>query len=206
MSMNGASAEADLAFVQEIVMKACAAGAEEAQARLRYNERVEVDFDTRQVTLLCTTRDDDTLLTVFKSTRKGSTSIAGRAEDVVARAVAEALAAAESAPPDPANGIAAFELGPPTIHGSTHADREHMIDSALEHIEYMAREFPAIVTREAYHQSTTHGVASRIHSDSRGRRHEAGTTFGPSSRGGAMRAPLRSISPARAPTLRSAAW
>ena len=152
MSMNGASAEADIAFVQGLVANACVAGADEAQARLSYNERFEVDFDTRQVSLLRTTQDDDTLLTVFKSNRKGSASIAGRAPEAVSRAVVEAIAAAEAAPPDPANGIAAFQAGPSIAYGPAAADREHLIDRSLEHIEYMAREFPIIVTREAYYQ------------------------------------------------------
>lgn len=152
MIMNGVPAEVDIAFVQDIVGKARAAGADEAQARLSHNERVEVDFETRQVSMLRTTDDDDTLLTIFKASRKGSAAITGRAIEGITRAIAEALAAAEAAPPDPANGIAITEPGPPTTHGPEAADREYMIDCALEHIDQMAREFPAIVTRNAYHQ------------------------------------------------------
>jgi PmbA protein len=152
MIMNAISAEADIAFVQDLVGKACSAGADEAQARLSHNERVEVDFETRQVSMLRTTDDDDTLLTVFKGARKGSAAITGRATEGIARAVAEALAAAEAAPADPANSIAITEPGPPTVYGPEAADRENMIDRALEHIDQMAREFPAIVTRNAYHQ------------------------------------------------------
>lgn len=68
--MKAVSAEADLAFVQDIVGKARAAGADEAQVRLSHNELVEVDFDTRRVEMLRTTHDDDALITVFRSGRK----------------------------------------------------------------------------------------------------------------------------------------
>jgi hypothetical protein len=36
--------------------------ADEAQARLSHNERVEVDFETPQISMLRTTDDDDTRL------------------------------------------------------------------------------------------------------------------------------------------------
>jgi PmbA protein len=62
--------------------------------------------------MLRTTDDDDTLLTVFKANRKGSAAITGRASEGIARAIAEALAAAEAAPADPANGIAIVDSGP----------------------------------------------------------------------------------------------
>ena len=150
--MSNALAEADLVFVRDLVGKARAAGADEAQARVSQNERVEVDFETRQVSMLRTTDDDDTLLTVFKANRKGSAAITGRASEGIAHAIAEALAAAEAAPTDPANGIAIVDSGPPGVYGPEAADREFMIDRALEHIDQMAREFPAIVTRNAYHQ------------------------------------------------------
>jgi hypothetical protein len=35
--MSNASAEADIAFVRDVVSKACAAGADEAQARVSQN-------------------------------------------------------------------------------------------------------------------------------------------------------------------------
>jgi len=150
--MNGASPEADVAFVQDIVGKACAAGADEAQARLGHSELIEVDFDTRRVEMLRTTHDDDTLLTVFRSGRKGTAAITSRTPEAIAQAVAEALAAAAAAPADAANGIAITEPGPATTYGPEAADREYMIDRAVDHIDQMAREFPAIVTRNAYHR------------------------------------------------------
>ena len=150
--MDHPSAEDDLAFVQDFVARARAAGADEAQVRLSYEEGVEVDFETKRISLLRTTRQDDILLTVFKSTRKGSAAIAGRAADAAARAVDEALAAADAAPPDPANGIAVSEPRPPTAYGAAEPDREQLVDAARGHIDRMARDYPAIVTRNAYHR------------------------------------------------------
>ena len=172
--MSNALAEADLVFVRDLVGKARAAGADEAQARVSQNERVEVDFETRQVSMLRTTDDDDTLLTVFKANRKGSAAITGRASEGIARAIAEALAAAEAAPADPANGIAIVDSGPPCVYGPEAADREFMIDRARDHIDQMRREFPAIVTRNAYHQfnRTRRSFANSagvIHQETRGR-------------------------------------
>src|SRR5262249_30185009 len=132
------SPDADSAFVQGVVSKASTAGADQAQARLSHDQLVEVDFDTRHVDMLRTTRNDDTLLTVFKGGRKGSATITGREAGAVAGAVAEALAAAEAAPPDPAHGLAESAPGPATTHGPASADQEHMIDAARAHIEQMA--------------------------------------------------------------------
>jgi PmbA protein len=144
------SAEEDLASVQDVVAKAMTLGADEAQARLSYDEGTEVDFDTRRLSMLRTTRHDDLLLTVFKSSRKGTATITNRAADAIASALAEALAAADAAPADPANGVALSEPGPPTLHGAAAADREHLIEAARLHIEQ--RDYPAIVTRNAYHR------------------------------------------------------
>jgi PmbA protein len=172
--MDHPSAEHDFAFVQDFVRKARAAGADEAQVRLSCDEGVEVDFETKRLSMLRTTRQDDILLTVFKSTRKGSAAISDRAPDAVGRAVEEALAAAEAAPPDQANGIAMSESGPPTVYGPSEPDQAQMVDAANAHIDQMAREHPAIVTRDAYHRfnrtrrsfANSHGVARQ---ETRGR-------------------------------------
>src|SRR6266849_1043456 len=172
--MEHPSAEDDLAFVQDFVARARAAGADEAQVRLSYDEGVEVDSETTRLSLLRTTRQDDILLTVFKSTRTGTATIAGRAPVAAARAVDEALAAAEAAPPDPANGIAVSESGPPTVYGTAEPDREQLVDAARGHIDQMARDYPAIVTRNAYHRfnrtrrsfANSHGV---VRQETRGR-------------------------------------
>jgi PmbA protein len=172
--MEHPSAEDDLAFVQDFVARARAAGAEEAQVRLSYDEGAEVDFETTRLSLLRTTRQDDILLTVFKSTRKGTATIAGRAPAATARAVDEALAAAEAALPDPANSIAISEPGPPTVYGTAEPDLEQLVDAARGHIDQMAREYPTIVTRNAYHRfnrtrrsfANSHGV---VRQETRGR-------------------------------------
>jgi PmbA protein len=150
--MAAAADEADLDFVRKLVARARAAGADEAQATLSANERIEVDFDTRRLSLLRTTHDDGTTLTVYRASRSGAAVLSGRTDEAVARAVAEAVEAAEAAPADPANGIAAGVPAPATAHGAAAADRAQLIDGALAHIDLLAREFPAIVTREAYHQ------------------------------------------------------
>ncbi len=150
--MAAVSPETDLAFARDVAARACAAGADAAQAALVREELAEVGFDTRRLSLLRTTEDESTSLAVFKGGRKGNAVITGTAPDAVAAAIAEALAAAEAAPADPANDIAAAPALPASAHGPAEADRAHLVDRALDHIEGMAREFPAIVSRESYHR------------------------------------------------------
>jgi len=152
--MAAAAPEADLAFARDVVAKACAAGADAAHAALMRDEQTEVAFDTRRLALLRTTEDESTGLAVFKGGRKGNAIITGSRPEAVAAAIEEALAAAEAAPADPANTIAAAPSCPPSTHGAAAGDRDHLIDRALEHIAGMAREFPAVVSRESYHRFT----------------------------------------------------
>lgn len=147
-----ASPAAELDFARDVAKRACAAGAEAAQAAFVRDEQVEVCFDHRRLTLLRTTDQDTTALSVFKGGRKGRSSITGRAADAVAAGIAEALAAADASPPDPANTIAEAPALAPSAHGPEAADRDGMIASSLAHIESVAREFPAVVSRESYHR------------------------------------------------------
>jgi len=150
--MASAAPETDLSFARDVAGRACAAGAEAAQAALARDEQVEVGFDSRRLSLLRTTEDESTSLAVFKRGRKGTAIVSGRADDAVSGAIAEALAAAEAAPPDPANVIADTAPAIASAHGPAEVDRDHLVERALEHIEVMAREFPAIVSRESYHR------------------------------------------------------
>jgi PmbA protein len=151
-AIAAADPASDLAFAHDIVAKARAAGADAAQATLAANEQLEVGFDTRRLSLLRKTSDDTTALTVFRGGRKGAATLTGRAPEAVAQAVAEAMAACEAAPADPANTIAEGVPGAPSVHGLAAPDRELLVDRALEHIELLRREYPAIVARESYHR------------------------------------------------------
>ncbi len=145
-------AAGELDFARGVAKRACAAGADAAQAAFTRDEQVEVCFDMKRLTLLRTTEQDTTALAVFKGGRKGNAAITGRNDDAVAAGIAEALAAAEGAPPDPANTIADAPALPPSVHGPEAADRDGMIGNALAHIEGVAREFPAVVSRDSYHR------------------------------------------------------
>jgi PmbA protein len=147
-----ASPAAELDFARDVAKRACAAGADAAHAAFTREEQVEVCFDVKRLTLLRTTEQDTTALSVFKGGRKGRASITGRAPETVAAGIAEALAAAEASPPDPANTIAEASPLAPSVHGPAEADRDGMIDHSLAHIESVAREFPQIVSRESYHR------------------------------------------------------
>ena len=146
------SPDTDLAFARGVAAQACAAGADAAHAALMRDERIEVGFDTRRLSLLRTTESETTGLGVFKAGRKGNATITGSRPEAVAVAIQEALAAAEAGPADPANVIADAASQPPSTHGPASGDRDVMIERALEHIEGMRREYPAIVSRESYHR------------------------------------------------------
>lgn len=147
-----ASPASELEFARDVTKRACAAGADAAHAAFTRDEQVEVCFDKKRLTLLRTTEQATTGLSVFKGGRKGKATITGRAGDAVAAGIAEALAAAEAAPPDPANTIAGAPAMPPSVHGPAAADRDGMIGSSLAHIEAVAREFPEVVSRDSYHR------------------------------------------------------
>lgn len=145
-------AAGEIDFARGVTKRACAAGADQAQAALTRDEQVEVCFDQKRLTLLRTTEQDTTALSVFKGGRKGKAAITGRGDDAVAAGIAEALAGAEGAPPDAANTIAEAAALPPGVHGHETADRDGMIGNALAHIQAVARDFPAVVSRESYHR------------------------------------------------------
>ena len=125
--MDRPSDDEDAAFVRNLVAKAVSAGADEAQGTLHYDEGLEVDFDSRRLSMLRSTRGDTTRLTVFKDTRKGTAEITSRTAETVSSAVAEALAIANAAPPDPANGIAVSAPCPAAAFGSEAGNREQLI-------------------------------------------------------------------------------
>ncbi|MBL8663188.1 MAG: TldD/PmbA family protein [Candidatus Odyssella sp.] len=145
------SASAGLEAARGVARQACAAGADAAQAVHVRETQVEVCFDMKRLTLLRTTEHDTISLDVFKGGRKGAATIAGRG-DALAAGVAEALAAAAAAPSDPAHALAEAPALAPRVHGPAAADRDAMIGRALAHIAGVAREFPAVVSRESYHR------------------------------------------------------
>ncbi len=49
--MNRPADEEDIAFVRALIAKAVSAGADEAQATLTYDEGLEVDFDSRRLSM-----------------------------------------------------------------------------------------------------------------------------------------------------------
>jgi PmbA protein len=81
--MSNKSPEEAITFAREIVDKAISSGADQAQALISSNELMEVGFGTRKLSMFRTTDDQDTVLTVFKSGRKGTSTFNGSTTETI---------------------------------------------------------------------------------------------------------------------------
>lgn len=143
------------AIAQNIVERALAAGAEQAQATHVTSEKFEVNFDTRDVTLLRTTTNDSVSVTVFRGGKKGSANFNSLAAEEVAGAIQTALDGADAGVPDEANVVAEAESLPPSSHGPTEADREAMLDAVLAYLARIRDQYPKILSDTSIHDFTS---------------------------------------------------
>jgi PmbA protein len=145
MSFAGISKDAELRFVEHVLTRASSTGADAAQAMVVASERFRIRFDARKITLAESAEDTVSTLSVFRRSRRGSVMFSGRTGYALISAVDDAIARADAAFPDTANGIADVAFSMPAIeHGPETTDRERMIDRVIEHIETVSREFPII--------------------------------------------------------------
>ena len=132
------------AFVDGLIERALAAGADDAQAAHVGSDQFEINFETKDVTLLRSTVNDGASLTVFTEGKKGSASFNGTAEEDIETAVRAALEAAEAGVPDEANQVADVPSESPSSHGSTEADRDAMLDAVMAYLGEMRERYPQI--------------------------------------------------------------
>ena len=161
-----------LSVATDAVERALRAGADGAKVLHTYSEKFEVNFDTKDVTLVRSTVDDNVAITVYSDTRKGSTQLTGRAHDVIDRGVAAAIEAAEAGERDPANVLPADPAEPASDSGATAPDTELMVDAVLAHLEAMRERFPQVVSDSSYYSFVS---TWRSYANSHGRTQQART-------------------------------
>ena len=131
--MAGANG-AGIDMATDLVRRAEAAGAEQAQVIYVTSEKFEVNFDTRDVTLLRSTMNESISLTVFREQKKGSASFNEVSDNAIAAAIQTALDGADAGMPDEANVIADAESEPQSSHGPSEAVREAILDAVIAYL------------------------------------------------------------------------
>lgn len=163
-------AAADLAeapaieFAAELVQRALAAGADDAQVTTVAFDRFEIDFNQRKVDLLRSTSDETTSVMVIAGDKRGSASLNGRDAAAIDGALRSALQAAQAGLADPANRVAETPSLPPSRHGPETADRDAMIERVLACTHELAGRYPLIRTRNSLYSffaRETHFANSR---------------------------------------------
>lgn len=160
---------AGVGIASDAVRRATANGADDAVVTHGYSELFEITFDNNDVPMVRTTVNDQVGITVYVKQAKGQSSVTGRSPDLVARAVAEAIQAAESGMADDANAVAEGPSTGYTELGDDEPDKEAMIDTVMRHQAFMAKEFPTILMRDStyYFQNSWSSFAN-----SAGRTHQ----------------------------------
>lgn len=163
---------AGLAVATDAVERAVRAGADQAKVIHTYTEKFEVNFDTKDVTLVRSIVDDNVAITAFSDTRKGSTVLTGRARDAIDAGVATALEAAQAGERDPANVMPEDPAEPAGDAGAAAPDTEAMVDAVLAHLEAMREQFPQIVSDNSHYSFIS---TWRSYANSHGRTQHART-------------------------------
>ncbi|HYX04280.1 MAG TPA: hypothetical protein VE963_19455, partial [Reyranella sp.] len=136
-------------FAAELVQRAVAVGADEAQVMTVGFDRFEIDFSERKVDLLRTTSNETTSILVFRGGKRGSASLNGRSPEEIESALASARGAADAGLADPANRIAEAPSLPASHYGSEAPDRDTMIERVMDYTRELGARYPLIRTRNS---------------------------------------------------------
>jgi PmbA protein len=136
-------------FAAELVDRALAAGADEAQVTSVNLDRFEIDFSERKVDLLRTTANETTTIVVFRGDKRGSASLNGRDADEIDSALQSARLAADAGLADPGHAVADAPSLPPSRYGAEIADRDAMIETVLTCTRELNGSYPLIRTRNS---------------------------------------------------------
>jgi PmbA protein len=151
-------------FAAELVERALAAGADDAQVTTVGFDRFEIDFNQRKVDLLRSTTNETTSIMVIAGGKRGSASLNGRDPDAIENALRSARQAAEAGLEDSANRVAEAASLPPSRHGPEAPDREAMIARVMGCTQELAERYPLIRTRNSIYSffaKQTHFANSR---------------------------------------------
>ena len=119
-------------IAEMILAEAKAGGADYAHCVVRESEKREFNVDGGQFSLMRTLFDRDVAVTVLKDRRKGSVHVNRFDEEAVRKAVAEAIAAGESAEPDPAWQFADEPVSKDFTEGEPECDTEALFSRTKE--------------------------------------------------------------------------
>lgn len=136
-----------LSVATDAVERAMAAGATAAKAGHSYVERFEINFDTTEISLVRSTVTDGLSVTALVGERKGTADMTGRDHDGVDVTVAQALAAAKAAQPDPANLLPADPAEAAPSSGDAQPDKEAMVDAVARFLDVLRLDHPSVLSR-----------------------------------------------------------
>ena len=152
-------------IAEMILEEAKARGADYAHCVVRESEKREFNVDGDRFSLMRTLFDRDVSITVLKEQRKGSVHINRFDEEAVLNAVAECIAASESAEPDPAWQFCGDPAEESYIEGTPECDTELLFSRSEELLENVKERHPKILVEQMI---TSHDSYRSIYLNSNG--------------------------------------
>ena len=139
-----------------ILAEARAGGADYAHCVVRESEKREFNVDGGNFSLMRTLFDRDVAVTVLKDQRKGSVHINRFDDEAVRKAVAECIAASESAEPDPAWQFAEEPVSKDFIEGEPECDTEALFMRTKELLDNIKTRHPKILMEQMITEHDTY--------------------------------------------------
>ncbi len=148
-----------------ILSEAKTLGADFAHCAVSESEKREFNVDGDRFSLMRTLFDRDVTVTVLKNQRKGSVHINRFDEETVRAAVADAVAASESAEPDPAWQFADGPVDREFTEGTPQCDMETLFARTRELLDDIHKRHPKILVEQMI---TEHDAEKAVYMNSNG--------------------------------------
>ena len=150
-------------LAEYIIVEARAQGADYVHCVVRESEKREFNVDGGRFSLMRTLFNRDVAITVLKDSRKGSVHINRFDEGSVYDAIAECIAASESAEPDPAWQFCDEPTEQIYVQGSPVCDTEKLFFRTKELLENIGERHPKILIEQMI---TSHDVYRSVYMNS----------------------------------------
>ena len=135
-------------LAEYIIVEAKAQGADYVHCVVRESEKREFNVDGGRFSLMRTLFDRDVAITVLKDQRKGSVHVNRFDEGAIYDAIAECIAASESAEPDPAWQFCDEPTEQIYVQGTPVCDTEKLFFRTKELLEDIRRRHPKILIEQ----------------------------------------------------------
>ncbi len=132
-------------IADELLSRAKEAGADMARCVVTESEKQEFNVESDAFTLMRTLFDNSLSLTVYREGRQGTVSFNRLDGDAAGSAVAEAMAAAESAQPDPAWQICSSGECRTFVHGPQEPDTDKLFRRTAELLSDIRQRYPKLL-------------------------------------------------------------